>query len=98
MIDNIREENSLGHIHGFFKNKELQEGKAVGMDFIENETDSRDAVLCIRTKMDEPSSAKPDSKASFPPYSPSSHMVPTSSDIADENFAEQRPPQLSSDR
>lgn len=38
MIDNIQEENSLGHIHGFFKNKELLEGKAMGMDFIENET------------------------------------------------------------
>ncbi len=30
MTDNIQEENSLGHIHGFFKNKELLEEVSYG--------------------------------------------------------------------
>lgn len=56
MTDNIQEENSLGHIHGFFKNKKLLEERreATGMDSIEEESlkscDGRDAFLCMKDR------------------------------------------------
>lgn len=53
MIDHIQEENSLDHIHGSLKNKEVLKDKTTGMDSIKNEAlkgcERRDAVLCKRT-------------------------------------------------
>lgn len=96
MKDCIQEENSLGHIHGFFKDKEV---KLWGWTLLRSKLEGcemRDAVLCIRTEMHMTSQRKWTNQARPSLIHPIRHHLtwstPTSSDIADENFAKQKPP------